>query len=289
MLKAKFRGTTFSSLLHEIRFFLIDHGYSVEAAVLTDTPSCPSPAQPVPKPEKQVTVHSPIGASSMKRWRNCPGSVKLSENQPSSAGIAAAEGTLAHEMAESLFAGRAVSNEKTTMLDHVQTYVEFIREETKDATYFGVEQGFALIRINPKLFGTCDVVAYWADQKLLRIYDLKYGKTTVDPEENDQLLYYALGALQTFEFHVEEIELVIYQPRKPVKGEIIRRWRFNTYPKMNDFASMLYTAAKATELPNAELHAGDWCFWCNARNICPVKRDEKMEKSLDYFADIVGE
>jgi hypothetical protein len=286
LLKKQFKSTTLSGLVQEIKFFIEDNARWFEPQETATTVASPSPVS-IPKPEKQVTVHSPIGASSMHRWVNCPGSVQLSENQPSTAGEAAKEGTLAHSCAEMILAGAKgeVPFKDDEMQEHVDAYVEFLRVETHDATYFGVEKGFQLIRINPKLFGTCDAVAYFAKERLLRIYDFKYGKTKVDVEENEQLMYYALGALQTFEFHVEEIELVVVQPRKPIRGQIVRRWRFNAYPKMNDFASLLYTAAKATEAPNAPLLAGDWCYWCNARNICPAKHDEANKRAADVFAD----
>ncbi|MCH8328897.1 MAG: DUF2800 domain-containing protein, partial [Nanoarchaeota archaeon] len=43
-------------------------------------------------------IHSKIGASSMYRWSNCPGSVKLSEGMTSESSIYAIEGTAAHEV-----------------------------------------------------------------------------------------------------------------------------------------------------------------------------------------------
>lgn len=44
--------------------------------------------------------HSKIGASSMSRWQKCPGSVRLSEGMDDTTSIFAAEGTVAHGIAE---------------------------------------------------------------------------------------------------------------------------------------------------------------------------------------------
>lgn len=92
-------------------------------------------------------VHSALGASSAHRWMACPGSVRLSTEAGASAsrsGRAAAEGTVAHEIAaECLLLGReaweyigetrshdgwdfVVDRE---MAEGVQLYVNFVNDK----------------------------------------------------------------------------------------------------------------------------------------------------------------
>ena len=59
-------------------------------------------------------IHSSIGASSMYRWKNCPGSVKLSQGLPNRASIYAKEGSAAHEIV-SLALERAFSENRPTI------------------------------------------------------------------------------------------------------------------------------------------------------------------------------
>lgn len=228
-------------------------------------------------------THSPIGASSMHRWQNCPGSRRLSHGLSTVTTEAAKQGTLAHELAEQVFAGIAdVTNVDAEMLAAVELYVDTVRKDTENANYVGHEIAFDLGKLHPALYGTCDSVAYWHDEKLLRIYDFKYGKTNVPVENNSQLLYYALGAVFELGFIVDKVELVVVQPR--CGG--IKRWFFDAFPTLLEFAVELKTAAEMTEVDTAPLVPGDWCFWCPATFICPAKHAEKNKKCLEIFDEI---
>ena len=45
-------------------------------------------------------MHALLSASAASRWLNCPGSARLTENMPDTESPHAAEGTLAHSLAE---------------------------------------------------------------------------------------------------------------------------------------------------------------------------------------------
>ena len=66
----------------------------------------------------------------------------------------------------------------------------------------------------PNSFGTADCIILAGDT--IKIIDLKYGMgVKVDAEENEQLMLYALGALETFGIlgDFTKAKLVIVQPR----------------------------------------------------------------------------
>lgn len=75
-------------------------------------------------------AHSKIGASSMKRWAACPGSVKLSEGIESRSSVFAEEGAKAHELGEKwLKEGEtALAGYPIDMIEHVSVYVDAVME-----------------------------------------------------------------------------------------------------------------------------------------------------------------
>lgn len=246
-----------------------------------------------------MSKHSKIGASSFHRWKMCPGSVSLSESvppQPSSS--YALEGTKAHEVAayylEHLSWPKDVDHE---MLEAVSIYTTTVLSDAGLQNDYKVEVGFSLDSVHPGLFGTADCVMYDEANKLVRVYDYKHGKgISVDVEDNDQLKYYALGALLAGIHGVEIVELVIVQPRCPHPDGAVRRWRFDSL-ELIDFAAELAEYAKRTEVSNGKLNEGEWCRFCPAAGICPainrralaVAKSEFTSTAISYDKEKLSE
>jgi hypothetical protein len=226
----------------------------------------------------------------MERWKNCPASVRLSKDVPRITSEHAKLGTHAHEIAEQMLKEGPESDaffelSESEVFPYVKIYVDLIRKEAATADEAHVEKGFNLSTLHPQLFGTCDAIHFYKKQSLLRVYDYKHGSgKPVKPEKNDQLLYYALGALLEISHPVDTAELVIVQPRCPRGGEIIHRWQFKVRDVMWDFAFELIAAAKRTEDPDAAIRMGNWCWFCGAVSLCPEKLKEKQLKAKDDFA-----
>lgn len=238
-----------------------------------------------------TTAHSKLGASSMHRWAECPGSVRLCVGAPNGSTFFAAEGTAAHELA-----ARCLTNGNDAdvyggewehdghkgeisedMTEAVQVYLDAVRadavEDDGSAPIRMIEQKFHLKELHADLFGTADCVQVWPGKKLMRVYDYKHGKgVPVDVASNPQLLYYALGALLSYKKPIAEVEIVIVQPRCAHPDGPVRRHRFKAV-ELLDFENDLMAAVKRTEDPNAELKTGDHCRWCPATVSCPqIKR-----------------
>lgn len=186
-------------------------------------------------------AHAELGASSASRWMNCPGSVRLSRpyGGESKASSYAAEGTVAHALAEALLSGVSgpavgavleadgrsvvVTHE---MEDAVQVYLDVVTPLRKQSDWHAFEQRVVIRSAPPQAecFGTADFAALVGHT--LHIVDLKYGKgVIVEVEENAQELYYALACYETFEeiaADVREIRLVIVQPR--IDGARTKEW-----------------------------------------------------------------
>jgi hypothetical protein len=248
--------------------------------------------------------HSKLGASSATRWMACPGSVALSESVPPESllptSVYAAEGTVAHEIAEKRLL--KMRHRKRGVVECDGHEVQIIPEMHKGAELYCraiaenqpgellVERRVHIEKIHPYLYGTADAILI--TKNTLFVYDYKFGKTVVDVEDNPQLLFYALGAVLEVDFRGEWVELVVVQPR--AGKEPVRRWRFPTVDLL-DFSEELRRAAVATEAPDAPLipdashggESGKYCWWCPAGSagVCPAVNEYKHAKALKKACD----
>ena len=239
------------------------------------------------------TVHATLGASSSHRWKECPGSVRLSEGIEDKSSPYAREGTAAHELAaECLTRGGQAADrigdiitvtEKEgderveyeievteEMATAVQTYVDAVREKAAMGNVVRIETRFDLTPLNPPapMFGTADAVIYRRDDKHLFVDDYKHGQgVTVQAENNPQLMYYALGAVVDLQAKPEKITVTVHQPRSRA-DETVRAWTFG-WDDLIAFKKDLFEAAEKTQQEDAPLNPGDHCRFCPLADSCP--------------------
>ena len=180
--------------------------------------------------------HAILGASSAHRWTACPMSLNYgSSGSPSNA--AAAEGTVAHAIADSILRG-----EKPPAIDSIvreegfaiKITEEFMRDVQAYVTYVQTrpwEGGFSPeSRVNYSAllgvpyhtaWGTTDckgIVRGEDGQRELLIIDLKFGRKAVSPRQNAQGLMYAAGVILEYALIAPlpremRVTVAIYQPR----------------------------------------------------------------------------
>lgn len=244
----------------------------------------------VPKPEG--SVHSRMGPSSLARIIACPPSVVLSEGAPDTGSEAADEGTAAHHIAALClhegrepweFAGREVLIEETgrkfvvdeEMVLGVDTYLAETRRyqgpEYSVARTF-VERRVSAPELHPEAFGTLDYGEALIKPSLLRVVDFKYGFLVVEPRWNPQLLAYAaylwdqIGANHA---SIDEVELVIVQPRAPHTEGPVRRWR-TTIDALGEWVhTVAVPAMRSADNPHEDPAPGRHCRYCPALLRCP--------------------
>lgn len=234
--------------------------------------------------------HSPLGASSMERWANCPGStelIKALELPPADPSEYAIEGTNAHEVAayclrhqidtwETIgkFAGTKGEFEVTVeMADAVQMYLDVIRGLL--AEHGAVHTHLIEERISgdfsPEFYGTVDDAI--VGELILDITDYKHGVgIAVDAEYNKQLLYYAVGILEKFIGPVR-VRLRIVQPRAFHPAGPVRVWETTSEEILKWRDDVLKPAMLRAELDHT-LIPGSHCHFCPgaAMRACPVLR-----------------
>ena len=146
-------------------------------------------------------AHSTLSASSSHRWMACPGSIRMSAGLESRTNSFAAEGTAAHQLAETCLSppgmnaddmiGRTIKVEgfefevDLEMVEAVDVYVAYVSDLRAKGYYVELEQRFDLSSLYPGMFGTADCVAYDEKTKHLVVADYKHGRgVAVEPQEN---------------------------------------------------------------------------------------------------------
>lgn len=232
-----------------------------------------------------MAAHALLSASSAARWLNCPRSVRLTEHIPDEgSSVYAAEGTLAHAVAESMLGHfKAHSSLKgwkpdkfqdvelwyDGMAGDVMPYVEYVIQASEGAT-LDLETRLDFSAYVPGGFGTGDAVI--CADGVLEIVDLKFGKgVPVDADHNPQLMLYGLGAYLAYDyiFDIHTVRMTIVQPRLDhittfeMPTEDLLEWAENT---VKPIAQMAYNG-------DGTIKAGDWCRWCKIKATCKTRAE----------------
>ena len=281
-----------------------------------------------------VEQHHRYSASGAEGWFNCPGKIAMEQGKADSYSPYADEGSAAHFLAaecllnhkaaeeykgkiivcytyegrayqvfnETMIPGSAVVSSTwevtSEMAYYVQSYVDQVREAAKDGSLL-VEQRveFGKYIGVPGAFGTADAIIVSNDGKTLKIRDLKYGFKPVSPEENMQMMLYALGALHEFDYlidldELQFIDLQIIQPRTSTQEP---PW-ITTPARLFEFAEEAKAAIAKSEAALARFNDHDWmsdnlgsfeewagmylrtsekgCTWCKAKANCLALNNE---------------
>ena len=240
-------------------------------------------------------AHSVLGASAADRWMNCTPSAQLTAGMEDETTTFAAEGTAAHALCEwkvrkalKMRAVRRPTSDYWTdeMEEFTDDYRDFIMDlvgqaklTCKDPVTL-IEQHLDFSCYVPDGFGTGDFLLV-ADKEL-NVVDFKYGRgVAVYADHNPQMMLYALGALNVFDFlfDIEQVTMTIFQPRL----SSISTWTIS--------AEELYKWAEEVLKPKAELAAkgegefisGSWCRFCKARNTCRARAESFLELAKMEF------
>ena len=211
-------------------------------------------------------------------------------------------------------AGRFFSAD-ADMCREVQKYIDYVREAANEGELH-VEQRLPIFagklqtpvrdqdgnvlldehsapRMEDAQFGTSDAVI--VGTTVLHVLDLKYGRgVQVFAEENEQLMLYALGALDEFDLlgDIELVRMTVHQPRLNHYDD----WTCSV-EHLRAFEQRAIAAGKlalklADLSPNftdeGNLNPGsDQCRFCKAKATCPALRDQVLATVAGDF-EVLG-
>lgn len=253
-----------------------------------------------PSPGMGDRAHALLGASSSHRWLNCTPSAVAESRYPDTGSSFAEEGTLAHAMgARTLkkallmdhsgedveireLSGKYYSGE---MDEYTQGYANFVLDKLRQYRERAMRTGEMTpeISIEQRLdysdyvaggFGTGDAVIVGCGT--VEIIDLKYGKgVEVSAERNTQMMLYALGTLDLYDyaFSIDRIVMTIYQPRV---GNV-STWGISVRELLRWAEEELRPLARLAEKGKGIRNSGVWCRFCKAKGDCPRLAAECMD------------
>ena len=226
--------------------------------------------------------HALLGASSSARWLVCTPSARLEAMFPDEQSPYAAEGTVAHDLAESILRHKLEGKKapkldgySAEMVEAVNRYVDICEEKMNEARARSsdaevmIEAKLDFSRWVPEGFGTGDMVIV-ADG-ILEVIDLKYGKgVPVSAVENTQMRLYALGAYDVNEFlyDVKSVRMTIVQPRlDSVSTDEM------ALEELLDWGEEIKPIAQRAFNGEGNCTPCDYCNFCKARHTCRALAD----------------
>lgn len=244
--------------------------------------------------------HALLSASGAHRWLVCTPSARLEEQFPDTSSEAAAEGTLAHELAEAkvrnYFYPADFSKRKLTsfikkqkekelwqdeMMGYTDEYLDYIKSIALAfiaVPYVAIEKQVDFSAYATGGFGTADCILIGGGT--IHVIDFKYGKgVPVSAEGNPQLALYALGAYEAYKllYPIERIKLSVVQPRIDNNSEwetsLTELLAFGEYVKKK---AALAWDGKGDFKPGTDI-----CKFCRAKAQCRARSDHNVKQAFD--------
>ena len=230
--------------------------------------------------------HALLGASSSARWLVCTPSARLEAMFPDEQSPYAAEGTIAHDLAESILRHKLegkkapkLDDYSTEMIEAVNRYVDICEEKVNESRARSsdaeamIEARLDFSRWVPDGFGTGDMVIV-ADG-ILEVIDLKYGKgVPVSAIENTQMRLYALGAydINEFLYDIKSVRMTIVQPRlDSISTDEM------ALEELLDWGEEIKPIAQRAFRGEGECTPCDYCNFCKARHTCRALADTCLD------------
>lgn len=245
--------------------------------------------------------HAILPASGAARWMACAPSARLEEQFPDTGSEYAAEGTLAHAIAELKVRKKFVEpmglkkynarlnkfkkdplyqDEMDRYTNDYLDYISSVVISYKTAPHVAVELKLDLSKYAPESFGTGDCIVLGGDT--LHVIDFKYGRgVVVSPENNPQLMLYGLGALDAYGmlYNPTHVILTIFQPR--AEGDTVKEWEISRDDLVNWGVFTVRPAAQMAFSGKGKFKPGDWCRFCRARHTCRARAE--VHTALEDF------
>lgn len=205
---------------------------------------------------------------------------------------AAQEGTEAHHWTEMLLRGEDISEcPDANMVEAAYGMLRLCKALEKKCGGFEQVRVEEHIALSDRIYGTADFAAVYAGGKRALIVDLKYGEgIPVSAKDNPQLICYALCLRKTLGLDVEQVTVVIYQPRA-FNGDGDTDSDTFSREELDEWEEKLVSASDKSHAVmegkvQGEYVPGSWCTFCPGVAICAAGIHAVEEKGLAVMTDI---
>ena len=216
-----------------------------------------------------------VKSSKLARVMECAGSLHFTDLPKSPDSEVAKEGTAFGEMVEYKLLGKKYST-------HAKNDFPF----DGDMEFFS-DEIVAEVKENPLLIGpiTCEQRIDWqtssgiwikgaydisfVSDNTLYVDDVKYGWSLVNPENNWQLISYAIGIVIQTGVAYDEIVMRIHQPRPHHEDGTTREWRIS-YAKLLELKEVIEARMILLAGGEDDLVTSTNCRYCPAAASCPA-------------------
>jgi hypothetical protein len=238
-----------------------------------------------------VSDHAVLSPSKAPRWIPCPGSIVACKGVEDTGSVYADEGTAAHDVAAHRLLdkpGPAAPDVETS--DYINVYTRAVRNAAEGKTLM-VEQRLDIEKWTGEKGGkgTSDAIIVDLSNASMEVWDLKFGMGhIVDAQDNEQLMLYALGALDLVEIvygEMKTIKLVICQPRRDhISEHTISREDLIAFGAKSRKQGELALALLAAGHVGDELHPSEKaCLFCPVKATCPALLEMIQSQVFDEF------
>lgn len=251
-----------------------------------------SAAESAGRADLMPDVHAQYAPSHAAIWGACTAALSLEAGIPDKGSPYAAEGTLAHTIAElklnkqftpmsavkyrnALGKLKADPIYQPEMDGYTDQYVEYILKichAFSSKPYVVAEKRLEMGHIVPDCFGTADCIILHGDT--LHVCDLKYGKgVPVSAEHNPQLRLYAIGAVREYSmlYDIHKVETHIIQPRLDnFSSETL------SVEELTGWGEKLRQRINQSLLDGGEFVPGAHCRFCKAKSICRARAESLL-------------
>jgi hypothetical protein len=240
-------------------------------------------------------AHATLSASGAERWMNCPQSVRLSQGIKTVDSEYSIAGTHAHTLLQFILENENWQDllsvkEANAFKKHITFSDDQLRSVMVAVKYIeGLKRKYPKAEVHAEKkvelkgvgFGTSDVIMFQMFG-ILHVMDYKNGQSAVEAKENLQMLYYSHAAADLFGWDFHEAWMTIIQPNANHREGPIRTW-MTTSERLEDAGHEFRKGAHRTTKKDASLVPGKWCWFCPAKNKCPVQMKDRETKILSRF------
>lgn len=231
-----------------------------------------------------------VRCSNLSRIMTCAGVLGFDNLPPETEGFPAKEGTAAGRYLQYLMEGvdegniPEVCDNGVIYDDDIKYYMKDLNENIKarrgNSPILCEQRVDWMTRSGIVVRGQYDA-AYELDEKTLAIDDCKYGYLIVEPEENWQLLGYAIGEILRRGKAYERIVMRIMQPRPHHERGAFREWGIS-YHQLLEYKEKIEARMDQIAAGFRQLVTSQKCKYCPAAAYACTAFNKAFYHGIDY-------